>query len=139
MADYDFTLHHKPGSQMLKVDLLSRRADHNHGKDDNINITLLKAEHFRLQEFELPGPEDEIISRILRNKGNKDKSIVKALASKEEDWKEDVNGLVTWKNRVYVPKDKSLREKIIRLHHDLPSAGYPRRYKTQKLLTRNYW
>ena len=54
-------------------------------------------------------------------------------------WKEHEDGMVTWMDKIYVPKDKSLREKIIRLHHDLPSAGHSRRYKTQELVTRNYW
>ena len=139
MADYDFTLHHKPGPQMLKVDLLSRRADHQHGKDDNADVTLLKAEHFRQHTFDLPGPGDEIMKSILENIHKKDKSVEKALGAKEADWEEDEDGLVTWKYRVYVPKVKSLREKIIRLHHDLSSSGHPGRYKTQELITRNYW
>ena len=124
---------------MLKVDLFSRRADHNQGKDDNKDITLLKAEHFRQNVFDLNGPEDDIRARILRHRKNKDKVVIKALASKEVHWKEHDDGLVTWKDRIYVPKDKSLREQIIRLHHDLPSAGHPGRYKTQELITRNYW
>ena len=61
LAEYHFNLYHKPGKQMLKVDLLSRRADHQQGKDDNQNIVLLKPEHFRQHVFELPGLEDEIL------------------------------------------------------------------------------
>src|ERR1700753_4379723 len=104
---------------MVKVDTLSRRADHHQGKDDNSDIILLKSEHFRQHVFDLIGPESDIIEKIIRFKANKDNAVVKALANKDVDWIEYENGIVTWKNRVYVPRDKALREKIIKLHHDL--------------------
>jgi hypothetical protein len=139
LAEYHYTLHHKPGKQMIKVDILSRRADHNQGKEDNQDIILLKPEHFRQQVFEFQGPDMDVLSKIRQRKNNKDKAVIKALANKEAEWVEHDDGLVTWKERIYVPKDKSLREKIIRMHHDLPASGHPGRYKTQELITRNYW
>ena len=42
LADYDFVLVHKPGAQMLKSDLLSRRAGHERGENDNSNVVVLK-------------------------------------------------------------------------------------------------
>ncbi|SJL14236.1 related to TY3B TY3B protein [Armillaria ostoyae] len=47
LAEYHFTLHHKPGASNKKADLLSRRADHPQGQDDNNEITVLSPEHFR--------------------------------------------------------------------------------------------
>ena len=46
MQDYQFVLVHKPGSQNGKADFLSRRADHDRGVEDNLNVTLLKPEFF---------------------------------------------------------------------------------------------
>ena len=46
LAEYNFKLFHKPGSQMTKADLLSRRADHERGENNNSNITVLKPEWF---------------------------------------------------------------------------------------------
>jgi hypothetical protein len=40
---------------------------------------------------------------------------------------------------IYVPKDSKLREDIIWEHHDSIVAGHPGRYKTQELITKNYW
>ena len=40
-------MHHKPGKTNIKADILSRRADHNRGEDDNKDITILKDEWFR--------------------------------------------------------------------------------------------
>ena len=36
-------------------------------------------------------------------------------------------------------KDMELRVEIIWLHHDIPAAGHGGRWKTIKLVTRNYW
>ncbi len=46
LAEYHFSLHHKPGTANKKADLLSRRADHEQGKEDNDKIMVLKPEHF---------------------------------------------------------------------------------------------
>ena len=64
---------------------------------------------------------------------------MKALAAKETDWEETEAGLVYWKGMLYVPRNKELREDIIRIHHDDPIAGHPGRYKTQELITRDFW
>jgi len=47
--------------------------------------------------------------------------------------------LVLKKRKVYVPKDKELRVKIIQLHHDVLVVEYGERQKTTELVTRNYW
>ena len=38
---FDFLLHHHPGKTMGKSDVLSWRADHRTGTEDNQNLTLL--------------------------------------------------------------------------------------------------
>jgi ''chromo'' (CHRromatin Organisation MOdifier) domain./Integrase core domain. len=35
--------------------------------------------------------------------------------------------------------DDKLRRTIVQMHHDLPSAGHPGRWKTYELVSRNYW
>ena len=52
-----------------------------------------------------------------------------------EGWKVE-RGLVTWKERVYVPVDVTLQGSIIEIHH---SWGHPGIHKTTELITRNYW
>ena len=47
--------------------------------------------------------------------------------------------MVTWQRHLYVSKNKKLREDIIKAHHDSHVAGHPGRYKTQELITCNYW
>src|SRR5882757_7645427 len=49
LAEYEFTLHHRPGTSNSKADGLSRRPDHKKGvENDNENRTLLKPEFFRI-------------------------------------------------------------------------------------------
>ena len=40
---------------------------------------------------------------------------------------------------MYVPKDKELRAEVIWLHHDMLAMGHGGKWKTVKLVTRNYW
>lgn len=139
LANYHYTLHHKPGKMHTKPDLLSRRADHEKGERDNEDVVVLKPEVFRRSEFELKVEEDEIITRIRASRGSMDKSVKKMLEKKEIGWTDDGKGLITWRDRIYIPRDRGLRERIIRLNHDTPSAGHPGRNKTHELITRDYW
>ena len=139
LQEFHFTLHHKPGKAMAKADYLSRRAGHLKGENDNENIVLLKPEHFRVHHHDINAVSDEIMARIKRAAKNRDKLVQHALANKEKDWTELDGHVVTWKHRFYVPRDKKLREDLIRWHHDTNLAGHPGRYKTHEMITRNYW
>ena len=47
--------------------------------------------------------------------------------------------LVLKKDKLYVPKNKALRVKIIQLYYDIPIAGHKGKQKMMELVTRNYW
>ena len=47
--------------------------------------------------------------------------------------------MVLKEGKVYVPKDEELRAEVIQLHHDVLAAEHERRWKTVKLVMRNYW
>ena len=78
---------------------------------------------------------DKIMNRIKKSAKNRDKIVQRYLVNKEKDWLEIDNLVVTWKDQVYVPRDKKLREDIIQLHHDTTMAGHPGQYKTHELVT----
>jgi Txe/YoeB family toxin of Txe-Axe toxin-antitoxin module len=103
LADYHYTLHHKPGKQMAKADLLSRRADHDHRKSDNTNVTLLKAEHFRANHFSLEGLDQTIVDQIKACHDSQDTAVVKAITNKEKGWTDD-GEITAWEHRLYVPR-----------------------------------
>lgn len=139
LQEYHFTLHHKSGKQMTKADLLSRRAGHERGENDNEDVILLKPELFRALAAQVEALDADFLKRIKAGYKRRDRSVSKALSVEEPDWTEDAEHVVFWKHRIYVPKDKKLREDIIRQHHDSAIAGHPGRFKTHELITRNYW
>ena len=83
--------------------------------------------------------DDNFLRKVCASRKSRDRMVEKALLGKEKDWTEQDDGVVTWHHWVYVPKNKKLREDIIREHHDSVAAGYPGWYKTQELITRDYW
>lgn len=140
LADYHFSLHHCPGHTNLHADLLSRCPDHERGEEDNQDVVLLKPEHFRRLVIIASAEEDPpgFLERIRRCFMNQDQVVQDRLKNKEEDW-DEVDRIIEWKGRIYMPIDSKLREDIIREHHDSCLAGHPGQYKTHKLVTRDYW
>ena len=111
LAEYSFSLVHKPGKLMGKADALSRMTGLETGVNDNKDIILLKPEFFIRQLHD--NPESEIVEWIKKSR-NVDKTVVEALNSKTKDWVNEVDGIITWKNRMYVPIDRKLQTEIIK-------------------------
>jgi hypothetical protein len=137
LSEYNIQLFHKPGKSMGKADILSRMTGLERGENDNENIVLLKPEMF-LASLEIKNPEDILLNDIRKRRTHLDDLVKKNLEIKEEGWEEN-NGIITWQNRIYIPKDRNLRGQIITTHHDSILGGHPGQYKTLELITRNYW
>ena len=88
MQEYNFEMHHKPGTQMTKVDLLSRRARHPDGKQDNEGVTLLLEQWFWSTATQVDRTVERILKRVREVYEQQDKVVVKSLAVKEADWEE---------------------------------------------------
>ena len=82
--------------------------------------------------------DDDFLTRI-RASSNTKQNPRKGFSEKEKSWQEHEGGVITWQERIYVTRNRQLQEDIIREHHDSVAAGHPGRYKTQELITRNYW
>ena len=81
---------------------------------------MLKSEWFRATSIE--SLDTELIKNIKESTYAIDQSVKRALDNKEKDWAEN-DHLITWQNKIYVPKDKTLRAKIIKVHHDETLPG----------------
>src|SRR6202142_2889285 len=153
LSRFDFTLHHKPGKSMGKPDALSRRVDHGSGKEDNRDITLLSPDLFRIQALagvDLVGEERELLKEVRRGLRDDEQEEVVAKAAKElkrdkgrglvrsAEWSER-DGLLLYRGKIYVPKDRDLRRRIVEQHHDSRVTGHAGRWKTLELVARNYW
>ncbi|KAG5732707.1 hypothetical protein E4T56_gene16829 [Termitomyces sp. T112] len=67
LANFNFSLHHKPGWSMGRPDTLSQRADHSIREGDNSNIVLLYPELFAIQAIKgiaVEGAEADIFQDI---------------------------------------------------------------------------
>jgi len=52
------------------------------------------------------------------------------------EWSER-DGLLCFRDHIYVPNDLELRRRITSQHHDTKVAGHPGRWKTLELISRN--
>ena len=60
LQEFPFQLVHKPGAQMQKPDILTRRADFEKGERDNADVILLKDEFFA-NTIQVKSIADELI------------------------------------------------------------------------------
>ena len=153
LSRFDFALFHQPGSRMGRPDALSRRPDHGAALD-NQDVTLLRPELFRIRATEgvvIAGPE-ALLLRDIREAlaAAPDLEEPVALAAKEllklrnvrsnrsKEWHSEA-GLLYFRGKIVVPRDKDLRRRILEQHHDTRIAGHAGRFKTLELVSRNYW
>ena len=45
----------------------------------------------------------------------------------------------SYQGRVFLPDRDNIRQEIIKLHHDHPTAGHPGYLKTRQLISAGYW
>jgi len=120
---------------------------------DNTNQMLLKPEFFAINVLEATHEtpiNDEIILKevkaaLLSDEVPKDyKTLLKSgpreFRKSLQDWNYE-NGLLLYRGKVYIPYsvEDTLRQQIIKIHHDLLSTRHPGRWKTYGLVSRNYW
>jgi transposase InsO family protein len=112
--------------------------------NDNDDTILLDPLIFRQLSIQQMDNVHEIsprsfLPRILKALANREKQVEIAVARSEDGWKTEENGVLTFRDRVYIPIDHKLREDIIHEHHDSTLAGHSGRYKTAELILREYW
>ena len=54
------------------------------------------------------------------------------------DWSYDA-GILAYQGRVFLPDRDNVRQDIVKLHHDHPTAGHPGYLKTRQLISAGYW
>ena len=106
-------------------------------EDGNAGVMVLKQEFFWAMQIEVGDPSDELMKKI-RKSGNVKEKVREEAEGKETNW-EEKDGVITWEGRVYVPKDRKLRDKVIHIHHNTMETGHLGRFKTAELILRNYW
>ena len=130
---------------------LTRRADHGSGAEDNRDVTLLTPNFFAvraLEGVEVEGEERDLLRLIRRETKGAELEDAVAQAAKmlktsaarsirSSEWLE-VDGILHFRGKIYVPPSADIRRKIVALNHDSRVAGHPGRWKTLELVSCNY-
>ena len=152
LARFNFLLHHCPKHTMGKPDTLSRRADYGNGASDNENIVLLRLESLAvcaLEGVQLTGKKQRILSDICKENCNGDQEESIAKVARElwgsanevvysSEWS-NIDGLLWFREKIYVLWNPNLCRQIIALCHDTPITGHPGCWKILELVSQNYW
>src|SRR5277367_4052640 len=147
LSEFNVKLIHVPGTKMIQSDALSRRPDHGlDAEHDNEDMVLLP-DHLFLNLLDL-----DMQKRILTSK-TMDSDIGKilltllddgpnTLRNDLKDWRVetvDGNNVLYYKDRAYVPKDRTLRQDILRMFYDHETAGHPGELATYNSVRQHYW
>ena len=132
LADFDFSITHRPGRENL-ADSLSRRPD---------------LEVFAIEGQRVLHSEEEHVNRFNYEADRRAQAIIGRLAKSQTDsyqehyrWNDQEHQLFTKSDdkwRLYVPKGAS-RLRLLKEHHDAVSAGHLGRARTYSRLARLYF
>ena len=139
LSRFDFNIVYRSWKKSGKPDLLARRSDHFFNYEFNSYcrvINCLTINNDTLTNSILNALEhDEFYNSVrtslsINNSNNhKIKNINKFVIDKER--------FLLFNNLIYV--HKSIRTRVLKLHHDSPTAGHFGVSKTQELLSHNFW
>ena len=82
--------------------------------------------------------EDSDILKEIRNNNTREKEVIQAM-NKEDSETQEEEGIVYKEERIYVPNNKKLKEKILKENHDSVDMGHPEQQRMFNLIKRNYW
>ena len=137
---YDFRIVHCKGTKNGQADALSQQPDYEI-KDKMINPAILKTNEDRSISYNQQTLaatihiNDDTLEKKIIKETQKDTMVQEMIKNSAENKKitKDDRGIVYMHNLIYVPK--SMRNKIMALHHDSPLHGHPGTEKTAEKIT----
>ena len=142
LSSFNFEIHYRKGSENAKADALSRRPDYMGNKPKTISSILEQHQdgkltyNHRLLAATLVIGNNELEERI-KMAYQKDSHASRVLEEPIAGFTQSETGLVLFQGRIYVPE--SVRNEVIRIHHDEPTAGHRGIYKTTEAIGQNYY
>jgi len=79
------------------------------------------------------GEQEEPVAKAARELQQASSKTVRSTEWSEED------EVLWFRGKIYIPQNSDLRRRVVSLCHDTKVAGHPGRWKTLKLVSRNYW
>ncbi|GAA5914826.1 hypothetical protein JCM5296_004024 [Sporobolomyces johnsonii] len=161
LANYNFRIYHRPGTEQVKTDAMSRRPDYAAGTKaaeaapqvllpralfaSLLDLTLapgsfsIAANH--LEAF--PSLTDAILTKL--DDDLEIRQVLQDLRLQENleryssvPWSLDPSGLLLFDGLIYVPNDNNIKLLVLNAHHDDPLSGHWGEDKTLEKVTRNF-
>jgi hypothetical protein len=129
LADFDFELRHIAGTKNW-ADPLSRRPDHDDGKGDNEQMIALLEEVFA-RAVDITQIEEKVRRQQRQSTCLEEWKTTYTVEEQDGDW---IKGTA-----LVVTNPEEVRQDILAVYHDAPTAGHPGVWKTQQMLGRDYW
>lgn len=148
LSAFNFEIEHRPGSLNGRADILSRRIDVMEGKHEEKRPLLRLAatqsddpvwtDIYIFEQIRLAIKEDETLRPIMVFFQNAKQAPLDVRRRFQEYTFYD--GLLRFRDQIYVPDDEELKRQILRSRHDALAAGHQGRTKTLELVMRTfYW
>jgi hypothetical protein len=145
--EYDFELVHLSGKKNGQADALSRRPDHDMGKEDNKQLVVLPPRFFTKVHTCLAGSDEADANnpwqwrRMTKGLDNgKYTSLQERITKDQKENKASKKQIARWANTyqmtkhddswwkedwIVVARDNNLKREVIHYFHNTPSAGHP--------------
>ena len=127
LCEFDFEIKHIKGKENKVVDALSRK-----GREMHVSSISICQSELR-QQIVNHVAEDELYAQV------KDKLQQQSLEKKYEGYKLEEDGLLTYKNGIYIPNVAELRRVVMDEIHQAPYSGHPGYQKTIATARKQYF
>lgn len=151
LSEFNFVIKYRPGKLGLKADALSRKPDMNTASnvstdDNNLQVLLPRERFVTLAASYVAIQNDNSIISLIKaalSQDSKAQEILSELNANKEETRKfyhlNAEGILLYKNRIYVPNDNDIKLLILKSKHDSVTAGHPGLKKTLKLLRMDFY
>ena len=126
-CEYDFDIKHIKGKENKVVDALRRRVHELHATTISMYHTKLKGTIFYAANSNLQYME--LVTKLQQGK----------MQQKVEDYELGIDGILRYRNKVYVTNSQELRSVILKEMHNVPYVGHPRYQKIVSVVKSQYY
>uniref|UniRef100_A0A0W0F7D8 Reverse transcriptase-rnase h-integrase n=1 Tax=Moniliophthora roreri TaxID=221103 RepID=A0A0W0F7D8_MONRR len=143
LSEFDLGLVHVPGKSISQADTLSRRSNEQDDVDSDNEDVIVLLDRLFIRGIDL-GMKNDIAERLGPDDFHKSAleqlldQGVPPIKSALSDWKID-GDLLFFKERVYVPNDLELRQRVVQSIHNTLGVGHPGQWNTIKQVQRDFW
>jgi hypothetical protein len=127
LYEYDFDIKHIKGKKNKVVDAISRRVHELHATTISMYQSNLKDRILEVAKADLQ--YIEMVTKLQQGK----------MLYQIEDYKLEVDGILLYRNRIYVPSSHELRSMILKEMHNVSYAGHPGYQKTVVAIKSHYY